>query len=51
MHTARSRFAKYSKAVHSASFHEYFEKCKGLLTACKKTTEMENLNKIITNLF
>ena len=25
MHTARSRFAKYSKAVHSASFHEYFD--------------------------
>ena len=28
MHTARSRFAKYSKAVHSASFHEYFENAK-----------------------
>ena len=30
MHTARSRFAKYSRAVHSASFHEYFENAKAL---------------------
>ena len=28
MHTAHSRFAKYSRAVHSASFHEYFENAK-----------------------